>query len=195
MAATDGRRLAIREEKLSKETDEISGIVPLKGIAAIKRIAEGTEFVDMCLTENSIMVRTETAEVYSRLIEGKFPDCTKVIPSGNDRKIEVGRQELLSFIRRAALLCSGESRAVKFSVEKDSMKLSSRTAEIGEAELSFPVSYSGDAMDIDFNPDYIVDMLRVLDTEKIVLALKNSECAGMIKDGKNYTYVVMPLNA
>ena len=195
LAATDGRRLALREEKLASQAKKISGIVPLKGISTIRRVVEGAEAVELCLTDNMIMVRTGNAEVYSRLIEGKFPDYTKVVPSGNDRRVGVERENLLSFVRRASLLCSGESRAVRVSVEKGKMKLSARAAEVGEAELTFPVSYTGAAMDIDFNPDYIIDVLRALDSDEVVLELKDSECAGMIKGGKGYTYVVMPLSA
>ena len=88
-----------------------------------------------------------------------------------------------------------ESRAVKFSLGKDALKISSRTAEVGEAELSLPVAYNGPAIEIDFNPDYIADVLRALDMDEVVLELKDGECAGMIREGKKYTYVVMPLSA
>ncbi len=195
MAATDGRRLAVREEKLKMKTEDSSGIVPIKGVATIRRVVENAEEAEISLSDNMIMVKAAGSEVYSRLIEGKFPDYQRVIPVGNDKQIAIGREDLLSLVRRAALLCSGESRAVKFCLEKDTLKLSSRTAEVGEAELSLPVSYSGQVIEIDFNPDYIADVLRALDTDEIVLELKDGECAGMIREGKKYTYVVMPLSA
>lgn len=195
LAATDGRRLAVREEKLEVEEQEASGIVPIKGISTIRRVVEPAGEVELFLADNMIMVKAAGTEVYSRLIEGKFPDYTKVIPSGNDKKIALAREDLLSFVRRAALLCSGESRAVKFSFEKGSLKISARAAEVGESELSLPVAYDGPAIEIDFNPDYIIDVLRMLDADEVILELKDNECAGMIRDGKTYTYVIMPLSA
>lgn len=195
MAATDGRRLAVREEKLKAKTEDSSGIVPIKGVATIRRVVENAEEAEVSLSDNMIMVRTAGSEVYSRLIEGKFPDYERVIPAGNDKRIAIGREDLLSLVRRAALLCSGESRAVKFSLGSGALKVSSRAAEVGEAELSLSVSYTGPAIEIDFNPDYITDVLRALDTDEVVLELKDGECAGMIREEKKYTYVVMPLSA
>lgn len=195
MAATDGRRLAVREEKLGSKAEDASGIIPLKGIATIRRVVEEAEEAELSLTENMVMVRGPGSEVYSRLIEGKFPDYERVVPSGNDNRVTLGREDLLSLVRRAAVLCSGESRAVRFSVEKDTLKISSRTAEVGEAELSIPVSYGGSAIEIDFNPDYIADVLRVLVSDEVTLELKDGECAGLIREGKQYTYVIMPLSA
>jgi DNA polymerase-3 subunit beta len=195
MAATDGRRLAVREEKLKSKGEDASGIVPVKGVATIRRVVENSDEAEISLSDNMVMVRASGGEVYSRLIEGKFPDYKRVIPVGNDKRIVLSREDLLSIVRRASLLCSGESRAVKFSLGKGELKFSSRTAEVGEAELSLPVSYDGPAIEIDFNPDYIADVLRVLDTDEVVLELKDGECAGMIREGKTYTYVVMPLSA
>jgi DNA polymerase-3 subunit beta len=195
MAATDGRRLAVREEKLPAKSEEVSGIVPLKGISTIRRVVESSGDVDLTMSENMIMIRAGGREVYSRLIEGKFPDYDRVVPSGNDNHVGAEREALLTFIKRAALLSPADSRSVKFSVDKGSLKLSSRTAEIGEAELSLPVSYEGNSFEVDFNPNYLLDVLRVIDSDKVTLELKDSECAGMIREGKGYTYVVMPLTA
>lgn len=195
VAATDGRRLAVREEKLKSNGGDASGIVPLKGVATIRRVVENSDEAEIDLSDNMIMVKASGGEAYSRLIEGKFPDYERVIPVGNDKKIIINREDLLSLIRRASLLCSGDSRAVKFSFGKGELKLSSRTAEVGESELSLPVSYDGSAIEMDFNPDYIADVLRVLNTDEVTLELKDGECSGMIREGKTYTYVVMPLSA
>jgi len=195
MAATDGRRLAVREEKLPAKAEAVSGIVPLKGVSTIRRVVESSGDVELAMSENMIMVKAPGREVYSRLIEGKFPDYARVVPSGNDNLVEAERDALLSFIKRAALLAPADSRSVKFSVGKGALKLSSRTAEVGEAELSLPVGYQGKAFEVDFNPNYLLDVLRVIDGDKVVLELKDGECAGMIREGKGYTYVVMPLSA
>lgn len=194
MVATDGRRLAVREEKLKVKAEDRSGIVPLKGVSAIRRVVEGAEGAELAIGENMVMARAGGAEAYSRLIEGKFPDYSKVVPSGNDNHVSVNREDLLSFVRRVALLSSGESRAVKLSIGKNTIKLSARTAEVGESELSLAAAYDGDAIEIDFNPDYLLDVLKVLDAEEVVLELKDGQCAGMIRDGKEFTYVIMPLS-
>ena len=194
LAATDGRRLAVREEKLGSGVESASGIVPTKGIATIRRVVESVEDVELCLTENMIMVRGGGTEVFSRLVEGKFPDYGKVIPSGNDKKVVAEREELLGLVRRASLLAPVDSRSVNFCFERGAVKICARTAEVGEAELSLPVSYDGPALEIRFNPDYVADVLRILEADQVSLEIKDADCAGMIRDGKGYTYVIMPLS-
>jgi DNA polymerase-3 subunit beta len=73
------------------------------------------------------------------------------------------------------------------------LKAQARTPEVGEVELSLPVSYDGPPLEITFDPSYISDALKALDAEEVVLELKDGECAGLIRDGKSYTYVIMPL--
>jgi DNA polymerase-3 subunit beta len=194
LAATDGRRLAVREEKLADKVESVSGIVPLKGVSTMRRVVEAAGDVEMAMSENMVMVRAGGREVFSRLIEGKFPDYARVVPAGNDNHVEAEREALRTFIKRAALLSPADSRSVRFSVEKDALKLSARTAEVGEAELSLPVSYGGKSFEVDFNPNYLLDVLRTIDSDRVVLELKDGECAGMIREGKSYTYVVMPLS-
>lgn len=191
-AATDGKQLSVAEGDIENNTETWSGIVPSEGIRLLKCIAK--KEVRLLTSQNVLAAKASGTEVYIRLIDGKFPDYKKVIPTENNRKLTVNRQELLTAIENVSILCYGDSREIRFSFTKNKLNLSSRTQDVGEAELSMKVSWNSPEMEIGFAPHLLADALRVLGSEEITLELKDGESALMIREGKGYTYVLMPLS-
>jgi DNA polymerase-3 subunit beta len=133
----------------------------------------------------------------SRMIDGQFPAFERVIPKGNNRRIEFERERLTNAVRRVALLSNERSRAVKFTVENGKVEVTSSSPEFGEAHEVLPVEYADGAMQICFNAQYVLDFLNVVETDQVVLELKDETSQAVMKplgaEGYEYTYVIMPM--
>jgi DNA polymerase-3 subunit beta len=196
MVATDGRRLAWATGSMEKAGggDE-EHIVPVKTVSVLQRVlAHTNEAVAIQLRENQIVARSDTYVVSSALVEGHFPQYREVVPKDNDRKVEINTQELLSGIRRAALLTSEQSKGVRLCFTDGRLVLSSRAPEQGEATVSMTVDYSGPALEIGFNPLFLQEALRIIDTPTVTIELKDTNRPGIIRAGDSFLYVVMPVS-
>jgi DNA polymerase-3 subunit beta len=197
--ATDGRRLAqangdlTTASKLDKEG--LKAIIPAKALTLIDKLAvDPEEPVGFQLTENQIIVQTASATLTSSLVEGQFPPYEDVIPKDCDKKMTAGTADFLSAIRRASLLTTEESKGVRLAFGKKGLVLNSRSPESGEATINFPCKFEGADIEIGFNPQFLVDALRVVDTDEISLELTAPNRPGLLKGGPNFLYVIMPVN-
>jgi len=133
----------------------------------------------------------------SRMIDGQFPAYERVIPKGNDKNIEFDRDRLTSAVKRVALLSNERSRAVKLDISKGKVEVTSSSSEFGEAHEELPVDYAGGSMTISFNAQYVLDFLNVVETEVVMLSLKDEVSQAVMKpvgaQGYDYTYVIMPM--
>src|SRR5688572_5126939 len=133
----------------------------------------------------------------SRMIDGQFPAFERVLPKGNNKRIEFERERLTNAVRRVALLSNERSRAVKFAVENGKVEVTSSSPEFGEAHEVIPVEYTDGAMQICFNAQYVLDFLNVVETDQVVLELKDETSQAVMKplgaEGYDYTYVIMPM--
>lgn len=195
LVATDGRRLARAGAALEKSVgDGGSAIVPSKALHTFVRLHTGAdEMVDVKLQPNQAILRSAKATISTVLLEGHFPDYEKVIPTDCDKKIELGTGELLSAVKRAALLTNEESRGVRIAVSSEGLVLSSRAPEHGEATIRAAAEYKGPAIEVGFNPTFLVDALRVCD-DQVTLMLKDPAQPGLLKSGADFLYVIMPVN-
>lgn len=197
MIATDGRRLAWIERDL-EEPVAISnkGIIPAKGLNHLLRVISmdsgGT--VKIQLKETYLLARTERAVLSCRLIEGQYPNVEEVIPKDNDKRLELETERLLFAVKRASLLTSDECRVIRFRFEPGKLILSSEATDLGEARIELGISYTGGPFDIGFNPDFIIDVLKVIGKDKVTLELKQPDTAGLIKDEQGYLSLIMPIN-
>lgn len=193
--ATDGRRLAHAVGSLEagpKEDCEV--IVPSRAMQLLGRILdEPEEVVEARLESNQILVRCPRWTMSSVLVEGHFPRYRDVIPTDNDKKIALPREELLSAVRRAALLTTVEYKGVRFQFSPDGLVLSSRAPDQGEATISVPLEYPFEPLEIAFNPAFLTDALRVLDTDEVQVELKRPDRPAVIRAGSDFEYVVMPI--
>lgn len=199
LVATDGRRLAVATGECKGE-GKSSCIIPTKALNLLTKITDGDDTsVRIAIDGNQIVFgvgdSNEIAVLSSTFIEGAFPPFEDVIPRDLDKRVTFDAQTLASAFRRAALLTNEESRGVRMSFSDDTLTLTSRTPEVGEAEIHLEASnYEGEPLEIGFNPRYITDMLKVVDGAEVMIELKAHNKPGILRTGNDFTYVIMPVN-
>ena len=202
LVATDGHRLALvtvpREGKAKKEADEIKAILPKKTLGELGRLlSDGDGDIRFERGENHLFFDVAGRTLISRMIDGQFPAYERVIPKGNDKRIEFERDRLTNAVKRVALLSNERSRAVKFQIEKGKVDVTSSSPDLGEAKETLPVDYDGAAMQICFNAQYVLDFLSAVSTDVVSLDLKDEVSQAVMKpvgaEGYEYTYVIMPM--
>jgi DNA polymerase III subunit beta len=199
MVATDGHRLALVTVPLAEAIkQEQKAIVPRKTLIELARLlADGDDDVVYELGENHQFFTTNGRILISRINEGQFPAYERVIPKGNDKKIEFERDRLINAVRRVAILSNERSKAVKVDIQQGRVEMSSSSPELGEAREQIAVEYDGPAMQICFNSQYVEDFLKAVETDGVVLELKDEVSQAVMHplnpDGLEYTYVIMPM--
>ncbi len=201
LVATDGHRLAhVSAPRPGVDTpgEESKTILPKKTLSELARLlADGEGDILFGRTENHIFFGIDGRVLVSRMIDGQFPAYERVIPKGNDKRVEFERERITSAIRRVALLSNERSRAVKFSVDANRVEVASHSPELGEAHEQIVVDYSGPAMQISFNAQYVLEFLNVVETDTIAIELKDEVSQTVMRPigttGYDYTYVVMPM--
>ncbi|MCX5666402.1 MAG: DNA polymerase III subunit beta [Candidatus Omnitrophica bacterium] len=194
IVATDGRRLAMVEEKnQSPKTHEKKVIIPAKTITELVKLLGDEGEVRICFGNNQVLFDMGSTKVVSRLIEGEFPNYEQVIPKETKEKVLITRAKFLSATKRAALFTNPDSLAVKVELAKDKMVLSKNAPYIGEAREEIGVDYKGKDLAIGFNPDYLIDALKNINDEMVPFEVADAEKPGVIRIGSEYVYVVLPM--
>jgi DNA polymerase-3 subunit beta len=194
LVATDGRRLALIEDKMQlPKALERKFIVPTKAITELDRILGEDGEIKVFFSDNQIFFDTGTTRLVSRLIEGEFPNYEQVIPKEIKDKLVASRDKLLSAIKRVALFTNPDSMAVRIDMSKDKMVISKSAPYLGEARVEVDVDYKGKDLSVGFNPDYIIDLLKNTNQETISFELADPEKPGVIRIGSEYVYVVLPM--
>jgi DNA polymerase-3 subunit beta len=199
LISTDGRRLAQANGELAHagklEKDGVKAIIPAKALTLIDKLVDDPqEMVGFQITESQVIAHTSSATLTSTLLEGQFPPYEDVIPKDCDKKMTANTADLLSAIRRASLLTTEESKGVRLHFSKKGLVLTSRSPEAGEATINFACKYEGAEVEIGFNPQFLVDALRVVDSDEVTLELTAPNRPGLLKGGPNFLYVIMPVN-
>lgn len=197
LVATDGRRLAKSYGAIESEgEEELSVIVPSKTMSLLLRVIQGDADTKVAVqaTANQIMVRAGTVTVASVLVEGHFPKYDDVIPRENKIKVPFNTADLLGAVRRAALLTSDDSKGIRVELTKDALVLSSRAPQQGEATIRLPMEYNDEPVAVGFNPAFMVDALRVVEADQVMLELTDANKPGVLTAGKEFVYVIMPVN-
>lgn len=197
MVATDGRRLALARGTCNNASKEaVECIVPTRALQLLGRLlSDPSATVRVKISENQAHFATDTATLTTNLVEGNFPPYKDVIPKDQDRKAVIASDVLASAVRRAALLTNEESKGVRFAFSADGLKLSSRAPEMGESEVNVAVeSYSGEPVEIGFNPQFVTDAMKVVDSDQVTIELKASNKPGTLRVGNDFLYVIMPVS-
>jgi DNA polymerase III subunit beta len=198
MVATDGHRLAFDERDLSSLGLAKGVILPRKGLAELKKLLESGEegVVSVGFRENMGLVIKDGVELFMRLIEGDFPDYTKVIPKGNPNIARIEHNELLQALRRVSILSSERYKGIKMEFKENSLAISANNPDLGEAIEEIDAEYKGKPLTIGFNARYLIDVLGVLAGDgEIDIALKDELSPGIVRKAGNegYLYVLMPM--
>ena len=202
LVATDGHRLALvtvpRDAKGKKDAEEIRAILPKKTLGELSRLLmEGDGDIAYERGENHLFFHVGDRLLISRMIDGQFPAYERVIPKGNDKRIEFERDRLTNAVKRVALLSNERSRAVKIQIDNGKVDVTSSSPDLGEAKETLLVDYAGAPLQICFNAQYVVDFLSVVSTDLVSLELKDEVSQALMKpvgaEGYDYTYVIMPM--
>ncbi len=196
MVATDGRRLALAGSESDDSTPISTAIVPVKGLQQLGRefIAKDEELM-IKIEKSQVIMKTSHVELAARLLEGEFPKYVDVIPQDYEKSIYAGKEELVSALRKAAITAGEEARSVRMSFKTGSLVLSSHQEGVGEAEVQIPVEYEGASFDITFNPDFLLEYMRVVEADKIKMKFKDSASSGLLSGGDDTYYVIMPITS
>jgi DNA polymerase-3 subunit beta len=197
VVATDGHRLAYAKGQAESNNDQTrSAIVPSKALQLLMRLFDDAEqTVKVKIADNQVHFATDGSTLTSNLVEGNFPPYQDVIPKDQDRKATLSTDTMISAVRRVALLTSEESKGVRMAFGPDGLTMSSRAPEMGEAEVKVDVpDYTGEPIEIGFNPTYLLDALKVIEDEQVTLEFKAGNKPGLLRTGPDFLYVVMPVN-
>lgn len=195
MVATDGRRLAISYENVDTKV-EFKAVVPLRALNTLSRaLAEGSkEELRIEVGDKQVVFATGKTQLVSQLLETRFPDYEGVLPKAADTTVEIQRAVLESALRRAAILCSAELRMVRFEVGDQSLRMTAESSSRGRADVVIDCVVKGAGGSINFNPDYILEALRVCQLDQVRLDMSDDSMPAKFTLGESFTYVVMPIS-
>jgi DNA polymerase-3 subunit beta len=195
--ATDGHRLARVELPLPSGAAGIPGvIVPRKTVNELRKLIEETgEDVELALSDSKIRFAFDDVELVSKLIDGTFPDYDRVIPTGNDKSLDVGCGEFAAAVDRVATISTEKSRAVKLHVENGIVTLTASSPESGTATEELEVDYSQDAIEIGFNARYLLDIAQQIEGDTAQFNMADAASPTIIRDidDQSALYVLMPM--
>jgi DNA polymerase-3 subunit beta len=194
--ATDGHRLAYCAVEIGTTSPRQEVIVPRKTILELQRLLDDSDdLVKIDLAPSQVRFTFGSVELISKLVEGKFPDFQRVIPSGYTKSFVIGRDTWLRALQRVAILTSDKFKGVRFVLADDIVKISSTNADQEDAQDEIEIDYRHGGLDIGFNVSYLLDVLNNLKTEQIEVFVGDSNSSALITVPENhdFKYVVMPM--
>jgi DNA polymerase-3 subunit beta len=194
--ATDGHRLSWASLAIGGDYTRAEVILPRKTVLELSKLLEDSDApVTIDVLANQARFRFGNVELVSKVVDGKFPDFNRVIPTGHGKRIELERATLLSALQRAAILSNEKFRGVRLVLGEGQLRIICTNSEQEEAEEELPVGYSGEPLDIGFNITYLLDVLSNVDGDKIDFAFgdANSSALVTLPERDDYKYVVMPM--
>jgi DNA polymerase-3 subunit beta len=199
MVATNGHRLAKMEAPIeSAGAPSADLIIPPKALEQIRRLFAAEEDLEIARGDNHLAFRSPFTAVYTRLIEGPYPNYEQVIPRDNERVAIADRNALFQALKRMSIVASDQTHRIRLSFNSAMVKFSVQTPDLGEAQDELAVSYEGDPLEIGFNASYLLEILRYMPTDEVRLTFKAPERAATVEpsgwnDSAKYLCLVMPL--
>jgi len=200
LVATDTRRLAMctgaTTATAKTEAGGPSHLVPVKAMGLLERtLHDDGELIKVCLRQNDVLFQTEKATIVSRLLEGRYPPYRDIIPKKASVKLELPVAAFLSATRQAAIMSDDEGKRVAFNFAPGKLTLQAQGAAVGKSKVEMPLDYKGEPISINFDPNFVIDLLKVLGSDETVrLELVDSLKPALFKSGDDYIYLIMPLN-
>jgi DNA polymerase-3 subunit beta len=196
VVATDGHRLSYASGAVAKQEEKREVILPRKAVLELARLlTDDDETVDIELYASQVRFRFGSIELVTKIIDGKFPDYTRVIPTNYQKHIALTRMLLLQSLQRAAILSNEKFRGVRWMLTAGSLRISCTNNEQEEAQEELEIDYAGEALDVGFNITYLLDVLNNVSTEQIDCAFgdANSSMLITLPEREDFRYVVMPM--
>ncbi|MDF1562511.1 MAG: DNA polymerase III subunit beta [Deltaproteobacteria bacterium] len=197
MVATDGHRLSMVERELGGKLFLSKGvIIPRKGLSEMRRLlGEKPGTVSLGFSGSNAVFRSEGLYLVMRLVDGQFPDYQQVIPDSGKHPLTVDREALLSTLKRVSLVSPDRAPSVKLELGKSTLTVISENPDLGEASEALEVGYDGPEVKVGFNAKYLIEVLGVLGSERVILEVADELSPGLVKaeDDPGFTAVVMPM--
>lgn len=194
--ATNGHRLSLNEITEEKIKESIKIIIPRKGVIELNRLLDrGDEEVTLQISDNHVRLSKGSIQFTSKLIDGKFPDYTKVIPEKSEHSAKINQEVFTQALRRVSILSNEKYRGVRLSLKKNSLHAFALNPEHEEAEEEIEIQYEGEEIDIGFNVTYLLDALSCIATEDVIFDISdpNSSCLILPDSDSKSKYIVMPM--
>jgi DNA polymerase III subunit beta len=198
MVATNGHRLARMDVAVGGGKQSGDFIVPPKALDQVRRLFGAGDEIEIARSENHIGFRRDQTYVYTRLIEGPYPNYEQVIPRDNDRVAVVDKQAFASSLRRVGVVASDQTHRVRLAFSGGALRFTVSTPDLGEANDEMAVTYEGEPMEIGFNANYLLEILKYMPTDEVRITMKAPERAATVEpagwdDPASYLCLVMPL--
>jgi DNA polymerase-3 subunit beta len=197
MVATDSYRLSVKHTELETSLPEpIEANVPARALRELARIVTqgGTEEVAMSLARNQAVFMTGSVVLFSRLIEGQFPSWRQLIPELFEHEVRLPREELLEVARRVSQLAQ-RNAPLRFTFGEGELTVAAETPEVGDASEPLPAPYSGEPLEIAFNPQFLIEGLESVGGDELVMKLSSPLRPGLLEPAgrDDFSYLVMPI--
>ena len=204
LVATDGRRLALVSQEMDVPAASAGAIIlPAKTVAELMRLLDKGEKLKINFNERRAAFQIATDKdtsglidsvyLYSKVVEGNYPNYNQVIPKETHQRIKLERELFLQCVHRAALVCSEKSNSVKIKLTSNLLEITAQSPDFGEAHESMAIGYSGPELQVAFNPSFVMDPLRALTKDEIFFELKDEVSPGVFKTLDSFICVIMPV--
>ena len=193
MAATDSYRLSVKETELSGEAPELEAIIPARALAELGRIAQSGESIELGVHENQVVFAADNVWLTTRRINGQFPNYRQLLPETFEHELTLPRNELLDVVRRVGVMVQRTS-PIQLRFAEGELTVFARTQDVGEAKESVPVQFSGEAMEIGFNAEFLREGIESIGADDLRLKLISPLRPAVIDGGEDDpTYLIMPI--
>jgi DNA polymerase-3 subunit beta len=195
MVGTDGKRLACATASCDNPDGATAKhILPIKGLLTFVRVlVEEDATLAMAFEEKQVMLKTSRAEVMTLLVEGSYPDHNQVIPKDWKISVTMKREDFVRGLRQAKLLVPSDHPSVRLSLGENSVGLSARSTDVGDAQIEIDAVVEGGVLDVAFNPEYVLEGLNAMTSDQVILHLNDPQKPARLDGEKDFVYVVMPV--
>lgn len=199
MVATNGHRLARMDVPTSGQGGgQADLIIPPKALDQIRKLFDGEDEIEIGRSDNHLGFRSSTTQIYTRLIEGPYPNYEQVIPRENDKSLTADKAALAAALRRMSIVASDQTHRIRMAFTNGACKMSVQTPDLGEAQEELAVAYEGDSLEIGFNAAYMLEILKFMPTDEVRMTFKAPERAATCEpvgwdDPASFMTLVMPL--
>jgi DNA polymerase-3 subunit beta len=194
VVGTDGRRLAMVEQDIATLAGiTASVIIPTKAVMEVQRLLDHTGEIKVAISENQARFETGAGTLTSKLIEGNYPNFRQVLPASADHRATVAREVILGAVRRVGLLVNEKTNSIKFAFEDNRLSISANSPDVGEAEETIEIGYTGPRIVLALNPEYAMGGLKAIDQDELFIDLIDESSPAVIKISTPFLYVIMPM--
>jgi DNA polymerase-3 subunit beta len=194
MAATDSYRLSVKETELEAAgAQELEAIVPARALAELSRIAADADELQVGVQENHVVFSAGGVWLTTRRIDGQFPNYKQLIPETFEHEVTLPRDEFLEVVRRTSVMAQRNS-PIRLRFAEGEVTVSAQTQDVGEARETLPIAFTGEELEIGFNPEFLREGVESVDSDEVQLRLISPLRPGLIRaDDENFSYLIMPI--